>query len=62
VQFVKQSLKNQRNGLHNRRVEINNLKMHFKGIGSGNNMAINDVDNVLPNSLNKYKEKEIDIK
>ena len=31
--------------------------MHIKGFSSGNNMAINDVDNVLPDSLDKYNEE-----
>ncbi|CAK8533811.1 unnamed protein product [Lathyrus sativus] len=57
VQVLKQSLENQRKELHDSRVEINNLKMHIKGFGSGNNVAINDVDNALPDLLDKYKEE-----
>lgn len=50
-------MENQRKELHDSRVEISNLKMHIKGFSSGNNMAINDVDNVLPDSLDKYNEE-----
>ncbi|CAI8594577.1 unnamed protein product [Vicia faba] len=57
IQVLKQSLENQRKELHDSRVEISNLKMHIKGFSSGNNMAINDVGNVLPDSFDKYKEE-----
>lgn len=50
-------MENQRKELNDSRVEISNLKMHIKGFGSRDNLAINDVDNVLPDSLNKYKEE-----
>ncbi|XP_073221018.1 uncharacterized protein [Cicer arietinum] len=57
VQVLKQSLENQRKELHASKAQISNLKMHTKQFGSGDNLAVNDVDNTFPESLDKYKEK-----
>ncbi|MCH83290.1 lisH domain and HEAT repeat KIAA1468-like protein [Trifolium medium] len=57
VQVLKKSLENQRKELHDSRVQISNLKMHTERFNSGNNLVINDADNVLPESLDKYKEE-----
>jgi len=54
---LKKSLENQRKELHDCRVQIRNLKKHNEGFGSGNNLVVGDVDNVLPESLDKYKEE-----
>ncbi|WJX70177.1 hypothetical protein P8452_54312 [Trifolium repens] len=57
VQVLNKSSENQRKELHDSRVQISNLKMHSERFDSGNNLVINDVDNVLPESLDKYKEE-----
>lgn len=50
-------MENQRKELHASKAQISNLKMHTKQFGSGDNLAVNDVDNTFPESLDKYKEK-----
>ncbi|PNY07873.1 lisH domain and HEAT repeat-containing protein KIAA1468, partial [Trifolium pratense] len=57
VQVLKKSLENQRKELHDSRVQISNLKIHTERFNSGNNLVINDANNVLPESLDKYKEE-----
>ena len=55
--MFRKSLENQRKELHDCRVQIRNLKKHNEGFGSGNSLVLGDVDNVLPESLDKYKEE-----
>jgi len=50
-------LENQRKELHDCRVQITNLKKHNEGFSFGNNLVVGDVDSVLPQSLEKYKEE-----
>lgn len=57
MQVLKQSLENQRKGLHASRVEISKLKMSIEGSGSGNSLVVSDVDNFQPVSLDEYKEE-----
>jgi len=57
VHVLKKSLENQRKELYDCKVQIRNLKKHNEGFGFGNNLVVGDVDSVLPQSLEKYKEE-----
>ncbi|XP_061337410.1 uncharacterized protein LOC133284417 [Gastrolobium bilobum] len=57
VQVLKQSLENQRKELNASRVEMSKLKMHIEGSDSGNNLVVSNVDNIQPESLDRYKDE-----
>lgn len=57
MQVLKQSLENQTKELHASRAQISMLQMHIEGTGSGKNLVLNNVDNFLSESLDKYKKE-----
>ncbi|KAK7374867.1 hypothetical protein VNO80_08310 [Phaseolus coccineus] len=57
VQVLKQSLEHQRKKLNDCIAEITSLKMHIEGSQLGNNLVVNDTNNVQSESLEKYKEE-----